>query len=72
MERETIKGKKDPRQRHTLSAGDMVYIVTKRDHKNGRLTEGRIREILTSTSFHPHGIKVRLDNGEVGRVKEIF
>ncbi len=67
-----MTGKKDYQQRHTLSPGDTVYIVTKKNQKTGRLTEGRVQEILTKSSFHPHGIKVRLENGDIGRVKEII
>jgi uncharacterized repeat protein (TIGR03833 family) len=48
-----------------------VRIVQKKDQRSGRLTEGTVREILTGSSFHPHGIKVRLTDGTVGRVQEI-
>lgn len=78
--RKNIKGtgpsdmtvKKDARQRNSISRGDTVHIVTKNDQNNGHLTEGKVQEILTGSSYHPHGIKVRLDNGNVGRVKKIF
>ena len=46
-------------------------IVLKQDQRSGRLTQGVVREILTKSSTHPHGIKVRLESGQVGRVKEI-
>jgi uncharacterized repeat protein (TIGR03833 family) len=49
----------------------MVKIVLKKDQIQGKMTEGRVREILTSSSFHPHGIKVRLEDGKVGRVRHI-
>ncbi|HUV08500.1 MAG TPA: YwbE family protein [Spirochaetia bacterium] len=49
-----------------------VAIVLKQDQRNGKLTYGRVKDILTSSANHPHGIKVRLVSGEVGRVKEIF
>jgi len=48
-----------------------VAIVQKADQRTGRLTRGIVRDILTSSPRHPHGIKVRLQTGEVGRVKEI-
>lgn len=49
-----------------------VRIVLKEDQRTGDLTEGTVREILTKSGTHPHGIKVRLTTGEVGRVKEII
>jgi uncharacterized repeat protein (TIGR03833 family) len=48
-----------------------VEIVLKRDQRSGRRTRGVVAEILTNSSFHPHGIKVRLKDGRVGRVQEI-
>ena len=48
-----------------------VRIVLKQDQSTGKLTEGIVKDILTSSSTHPHGIKVRLTSGAVGRVKEI-
>ena len=66
-----MSAEKDGRQRSNLSAGMNVKIVQKKDQKSGKLTEGTVREILTGSSFHPHGIKVRLTDGSVGRVKEI-
>ena len=57
--------------RADLRAGLRVRIVLKQDQPTGRLTEGIIQDILTSSPRHPHGIKVRLTNGAVGRVKEI-
>ena len=54
-----------------LSSGLRVRIVLKQDQPTGRLTEGIIKDILTSSPTHPHGIKVRLIEGQVGRVKEI-
>ena len=50
----------------------VVNIVLKKDQRSGRLTKGIVKDILTNSSFHPHGIKVRLENGDVGRVKEIL
>ena len=48
-----------------------MQVVTKEDQRTGRLTEGVVKDILTKSPTHPHGIKVRLENGIVGRVKEI-
>lgn len=55
--------------RYQISVGDMVGIETKKDQGTGRITEGTVKEILTVSSSHPHGIKVRLDEGQVRRVK---
>jgi uncharacterized repeat protein (TIGR03833 family) len=49
-----------------------VKIVLKEDQRSGELTEGYVKDILTKTPNHPHGIKVRLETGEVGRIKEIL
>jgi uncharacterized repeat protein (TIGR03833 family) len=49
-----------------------VRIVLKSDQRTGKLTEGIVKDILTKSSSHPHGIKVRLQSGQVGRVKEIL
>lgn len=57
--------------RSNIKQGLKVKIVLKQDQKSGKLTEGIIQDILTKSSSHPHGIKVRLTSGEVGRVKEI-
>ena len=61
----------DGRQRSDIHPGQRVSIVLKRDQPTGALTEGVVERILTNSSFHPHGIKVRLEDGQVGRVKEI-
>ncbi len=58
--------------RADVQAGLKVLIVMKKDQTNGALTEGIVKEILTKSGRHPHGIKVRLENGAVGRVKEIL
>jgi uncharacterized repeat protein (TIGR03833 family) len=58
--------------RSQLKPGLRVRIVLKQDQPNGRLTEGIVRELLTRSPTHPHGIKVRLMDGQVGRVKEIL
>lgn len=60
----------DGRQRRGISPGLLVWVELKRDQGTGRLTEGRVKEVLTGSSFHPHGIKVRLEDGQVGRVKQ--
>lgn len=61
----------DPTQRKNIRSGMRVAIVLKQDQQSGRLTDGVVRDILTKSATHPHGIKVRLMSGEVGRVKEI-
>ena len=55
-----------------ISQGIHVLIVMKKDQRSGKLTEGIVKDILTKSPTHPHGIKVRLESGEVGRVKEIL
>lgn len=57
--------------RSEIKPGLQVLIVMKEDQRSGKLTKGIVKEILTSSSNHPHGIKVRLESGHVGRVKEI-
>jgi len=56
----------------TIKPGIRVAIVLKKDQRSGKRTEGVVKEILTKSQHHPHGIKVRLTSGEVGRVKEIL
>ncbi|MFO7570548.1 MAG: YwbE family protein [Smithellaceae bacterium] len=58
--------------RADIQTGARVKIVQKQDQQSGRLTEGIVRDILTKSPTHPHGIKVRLTDGIVGRVKEIL
>lgn len=58
--------------RANIRPGARVTIVQKQDQPTGRLTEGIVRDILTKSPTHPHGIKVRLESGEVGRVKEVL
>ncbi|OLO42198.1 hypothetical protein BTR23_02960 [Alkalihalophilus pseudofirmus] len=58
--------------RSDISPGIKVNIVLKQDQRTGKLTGGIVKDILTKSSFHPHGIKVRLEDGSVGRVKEII
>ncbi len=58
--------------RADIKPGLQVQIVLKKDQRTGILTKGIVKDILTKSSFHPHGIKVRLEDGQVGRVKEII
>ncbi len=58
--------------RKEIKIGLAVRVVLKEDQRTGKLTEGIVRDILTNSPQHPHGIKVRLTNGLVGRVKEII
>ncbi len=60
------------KRRLNIKPGLRVSIVLKKDHRTGKLTDGIVKDVLTKSSAHPHGIKVRLENGAVGRVKEIF
>jgi uncharacterized repeat protein (TIGR03833 family) len=62
----------DTNSRADIKVGMRVRVVQKQDQRSGRLTEGVIRDILTKSGNHPHGIKVRLDGGIVGRVKEFI
>lgn len=61
----------DGNARGNLRIGSRVRIVQKQDQRSGKLTEGVVQKILTKSSSHPHGIKVMLEDGTVGRVKEI-
>ena len=61
----------DGKSRINIKPGLEVAIVLKEDQRTGELTEGIVKDILTNSPFHPHGIKVRLTTGEVGRVKLI-
>jgi len=58
--------------RSDIRPGLRVSVVLKKDQQTGKLTEGIVRDILTKPHIHPYGIKVRLESGEVGRIKEIF
>jgi uncharacterized repeat protein (TIGR03833 family) len=62
----------DGRERRDIRPGLTVDIALKKDQGTGRLTQGVVRDILTKSAKHPHGIKVRLIDGQVGRVKKIF
>jgi uncharacterized repeat protein (TIGR03833 family) len=61
----------DGRKRSDVKPGARVLIIQKQDQRSGRTTEGIVADLLTNSPNHPHGIKVRLTNGIVGRVKEI-
>jgi len=58
-------------RRENIQQGLPVQIVLKKDQRSGKLTAGIVKDILTKSPKHPHGIKVRLEDGQVGRVKEI-
>ena len=60
------------RKRKNIQIGAKVSIVEKRNQRTGELTKGVVKTILTNSSNHPHGIKVRLESGKVGRVKSIL
>ena len=62
----------DGRKRADIQPGARVRVVQKQDQRSARLTEGTVQDILTRSATHPHGIKVRLTGGVVGRVKEIL
>jgi uncharacterized repeat protein (TIGR03833 family) len=61
----------DGKKRANIKAGIKVKIVLKQDQRSGKLTDGVVKDILTNSPSHPHGIKVRLTSGDVGRVQEI-
>lgn len=58
--------------REDIKAGIEVDLVLKADQRSGKLTRGIVADILTNSQFHPHGIKVKLEDGQVGRVQEII
>jgi uncharacterized repeat protein (TIGR03833 family) len=63
--------KTDGRIRSNVTKGAEVLIVLKRDQRTGKLTRGKVKDILTRSAKHPRGIKVRLEGGKIGRVREI-
>ena len=63
--------KQDGKTRKNIKIGSEVEIVLKQDQRTGKLTEGVVKRILTNSPNHPHGIKVQLESGKVGRVKNI-
>ncbi len=62
----------DGKTRKNIKPGQLVNIVLKADQRTGELTQGIVSRILTNSPSHPHGIKVQLETGEVGRVQEIL
>ena len=64
--------KQDGRVRNNVQIGKEVEVVQKRDQRSGVLTRGVVQRVLTKSASHPHGIKVRLESGEVGRVKNVL
>lgn len=62
----------DSNKRNDIKQGIKVIVIQKQDQRTGKTTEGIVRDILTKSATHPHGIKVRLESGVIGRVKEIF
>lgn len=73
-EKEKRNGRRlmDGTMRSSIKPGMKVSIVLKQDQRTGKLTEGIVKDILTNSPSHPHGIKVRLQSGAVGRVKKIL
>ena len=62
----------DPKKRFDVKQGQKVNIVLKQDQRSGKLTQGIVKKLLTNSPTHPHGIKVMLSDGKVGRVQEIL
>jgi len=62
----------DGKNRNDIKRGSEVYIVLKKDQRTGKKTKGIVKDLLTKSDSHPHGIKVRLEDGSVGRVQEIL
>jgi len=58
--------------RSKIKIGLEVKIIQKQDQRTGRLTEGIVKRILTASNFHPHGIKVELESGKIGRIQSIM
>ncbi len=62
----------DGRYRENVKTGQQVDVVKKQDQGTGHLTDGVVNKVLTKSAYHPHGIKVRLESGVVGRIKKIY
>ncbi|WP_428236217.1 YwbE family protein [Gracilimonas sp.] len=62
----------DGKYKANIRPGMMVGIVLKKDQRSGKITNGEVQNILTNSATHPHGIKVRLTDGQVGRVKKLL
>ena len=67
-----VTDKQDGCKRKNIQIGNNIDIVQKQDQRTGKLTRGVVKRILTNSQTHPHGIKVQLESGEVGRVKKIL
>ena len=67
-----MEGVRDSRQRTSIQSGFIVDIIQKQDQRSNKKTRGVVQEVLTNSSFHPHGIKVRLKDGTVGRVTDVI
>lgn len=63
---------KNGKNRKDIKIGSEVYIVLKKDQRSGKRTKGVVKDLLTRSASHPHGIKVRLEDGRIGRVQEII
>ncbi len=72
LDKEAQTGNMNGTKRKNIQPGLRVFIVLKKDQRSGKLTEGIVKDILTKSPNHHHGIKVRLESGEIGRVKEII
>lgn len=68
---EQVSGMANGQNRKDIYPGLRVSIILKHDQRTGKLTQGVVKDILTKSSFHPHGIKVRLVDGQIGRVHQI-
>lgn len=64
--------KQNGRYRKNIKIGSQVEVVQKQDQRTGKLTSGIVQRILTKSANHPHGIKVQLESGKVGRVKKVL
>jgi len=64
--------KQDGRSRNNIQIGSEAEIVQKHDQRTGKLTAGTVQRILTKSATHPHGIKVKMESGEIGRVKTVL
>lgn len=71
-ENQMSNDKQDGRNRKNIQIGGNVDIVQKQDQRTGKLTRGIVKRILTKSKTHPHGIKVQLESGIVGRVKKVI
>lgn len=70
--RDETMNRKNGKKRKDIKIGSEVYIVLKKDQRSGKRTKGVVKDLLTRSASHPHGIKVRLNDGKIGRVQEII